>query len=66
MSDQMRPQMNWGEAVGRFAAETGTQTLLCAICVTEGNVSPPAQIVVLGGTSYCLPHSNLIKLGPVT
>lgn len=66
MSDQMRPQMDWGQAASKFAAETGTQTVLCVTCVTEGNVSPPPQIVMLGGASYCLPHSNLIKLGPVS
>lgn len=65
MSDQMRPRMDWGDAASRFAAETGTQTVLCVTCVTDGNVSPPPQIVMLGGASYCLPHSNLIKLGPV-
>lgn len=65
MSDQMRPQLNWGQAASQFAAEVGTQTLLCVTCVVEGNVSPPPQVVVLGGTSYCLPHSNLVRLGPV-
>lgn len=59
--------MDWGQAAHQFAAETGTQTILCAVCVSEGGlVAAPPQVVILGGTSYCLPHSNLIKLGPVT
>ena len=65
MSDQMRPQMDWGQAASRFAAETGTQTVLCVTCVQEGSVTPPPQIVILAGYSYCLPHSNLVKIGPV-
>ena len=59
--------MDWGQAARQFAAETGTQTILCAVCVSNGGIlTPPAQVVILGGTSYCLPHSNLVKLGPVT
>jgi hypothetical protein len=65
MEDQMRPALNWGQAAKEFAADTGHQTLLCVICVSEGSVSPPPQVVILGGASYCLPHSNLIKIGPV-
>lgn len=53
------PRTDWGSAVEAFAEEVSAapQVILCADCVRLlGMTTPPSQIIVYDGKSYCLDH----------
>lgn len=54
----MVPDINWGEAVGGFSGRLaqGRQVLLCYQCARRGDVTPPAEVVMVEGTSLCIEH----------
>lgn len=57
----MIPQM--GQAVRMDRApveETPDQKMVCYKCLLESSLppEPPAQIVMVGGYSYCIPHAR--------
>lgn len=56
-SNPMVPSVDWGREAQRFAEGQGRQAILCASCVLQlGMTTPPPEIVVLNGTSFCLDH----------
>lgn len=58
------PDLTWGKTdadifrqeAGFGPAESGSQAMLCATCVGEGNYAIPSAIVLLNGTSLCPQH----------
>ncbi len=56
-TNPMVPDRDWRAVAEGFRSETGKQTFLCGYCVAkDGNISPPAAILVYGGYSLCLDH----------
>ena len=63
------PDMHWGRAEATTFREeagfgptmdnanTGTQALLCAVCIKDGNTAVPTAIVLVNGTSLCTLHA---------
>jgi hypothetical protein len=58
----MRPDTDWGSVAADFKKQQGGQSILCVRCLRNtGDTTPPKQVLIANGESFCLDHFMGVK-----